>query len=363
MRTLIISDLHLGTRLGRDVLRYEPALAALRDALADVDRLVLLGDTVELLEGRPRAAMAVAEPVLREIGRTVGADREVILLPGNHDRALIRRWLEAHGPNMGHDTAVPANASAELSAVVSWLAPARVRVHYPGVWLADGLWVTHGHYLDRHLLPEAAYGLARGLLGRLPRDGASPIDYEVGPHVTRLEARMIGRLPVSLSALVDEIAGAMRAEAMDGTALTRWLSPVNVVALGLQMRHASIPALARVVHRLGIDAETVIFGHVHRSGPHEARDRPAQWQGPGGTPRILNTGCWVYEPLLLTRTRPPHPYWPGGAVMIDADVPRAIGLLDDVDPAHYRVSLHDARRSARRERAPVAAMNDVAEAR
>jgi UDP-2,3-diacylglucosamine pyrophosphatase LpxH len=337
MRTLVISDLHLGTRLGRDVLRYEAALAVLRDALRDVDRLVLLGDTIELLEGRPKSAMAVAEPVLREIGRAMGPDREIVLLPGNHDRALIRRWLEAHGPSLAPDSPVPTNASAELSAAVSWLAPARIRVQYPGVWLGDGLWATHGHYLDRHLLPEAAYGLARGLLGRLPRDGATPQDYEVGPHVTRLEARMIGRLPVSMSALIDEIAGALRAEAMDGTALTRWLSPVNAVALGLQMRHASLPALARVVHRLGVDAQTVVFGHVHRSGPHEA-DRPARWQGPRGTPRILNTGCWVYEPLLLTRARPPHPYWPGGAVVVDGGAPRAVGLLDDLDPAHYRAA-------------------------
>ena len=41
-------------------------------------------------------------------------------------------------------------------------------VRYPGVWLSEGVWATHGHYLDRHLLPEAAFGIARGLLGRLP---------------------------------------------------------------------------------------------------------------------------------------------------------------------------------------------------
>jgi hypothetical protein len=37
----------------------------------------------------------------------------------------------------------------------------------------------------------------------------------------------------------------------------------------------------------------------------------------------------VYEPLLLHRARPPHPYWPGGAIVIEDDsAPRAIGLLD-----------------------------------
>ena len=57
MRTLVLSDLHLGARLQRDVLRRPEALEALLDALTDVERLVLLGDVVELLEGRPERAM------------------------------------------------------------------------------------------------------------------------------------------------------------------------------------------------------------------------------------------------------------------------------------------------------------------
>ena len=39
MRTLVVSDLHLGTRAGVDVLRRAPVLDAFADALADVDRL------------------------------------------------------------------------------------------------------------------------------------------------------------------------------------------------------------------------------------------------------------------------------------------------------------------------------------
>ena len=73
---------------------------------------------------------------------------------------------------------MPLDASRLLARLASWLAPARVRVHYPGVWLTERVWASHGHYLDRHLMPESAYGIARGLLGRLPRDGATPDDYE-----------------------------------------------------------------------------------------------------------------------------------------------------------------------------------------
>ena len=62
VRTLVVSDLHLGARLRRDVLRRDEALEALLDALDGVERLVLLGDVVELLEGRPGGRWQVAEP-------------------------------------------------------------------------------------------------------------------------------------------------------------------------------------------------------------------------------------------------------------------------------------------------------------
>ncbi|HEV2752441.1 MAG TPA: hypothetical protein VGV36_01260, partial [Solirubrobacteraceae bacterium] len=81
MRTLVISDLHLGSLAQRDALRRPAALGGLVAALEGVDRLVLLGDTVELLEGRRRSAMADAEPVLRELGRAMGRGREVVVVP------------------------------------------------------------------------------------------------------------------------------------------------------------------------------------------------------------------------------------------------------------------------------------------
>jgi hypothetical protein len=115
-------------------------------------------------------------------------------------------------------------------------------------------------------------------------------------------------------------------------ALSRRMAPLTAMVLGAQMRRASIPALARVVHRLGVEADWVIFGHVHRLGPLEG-DNPERWTGPTERPRILNTGSWVYEPLLVHRATPPHPYWPGGAVLLaDGAEPRAIGLLDGVEP-------------------------------
>jgi len=211
-----------------------------------------------------------------------------------------------------------------------------VRVHYPGVWLTDRIYATHGHYLDRHLLPESGYGVARGLLGRVPRDGATAAEYERSrsPSLARMET-LVARTPRPMAAIWDDLAEIMRASTMPGIhrrVLRRRLAPLTAFVLGLQMRRASLPALGRVVHRLGVDAEHVVFGHVHRSGPL-AGDDPRRWRGPGGTPHLANTGSWVYEALLVHRARPPHPYWPGGAIVIEDDgPPRAIGLLDHLGP-------------------------------
>ncbi len=335
MRTLLISDLHLGTRLEYDVLRRPATLERLLAALEGVDRLVLLGDIVELMEGRPQQAMAVAEPVLRAIGQAMGPDGEIIVVPGNHDRPLVRAWARRTGEALRPDSAVPLDASPALARLVSWLGPASVRVFYPGVWLDERVWVTHGHYLDWHLMPVSSFGFARGLLRRPPRDEVLPIAYETAnrPSMTRATRW----LPRPFVTLADDLAMLVRASTMPREQRRRILgtrlSPLTSHVLGVQMRRASIPALARVVHRLGVNAEWVVFGHVHRLGPL-ATDAIAEWRGPGDLPKIVNTGCWLYEPMLVHHAQPPHPYWPGGAIVIDSGAePRAVGLLDDLPAA------------------------------
>jgi UDP-2,3-diacylglucosamine pyrophosphatase LpxH len=333
LRTLVVSDLHLGARVGRDVLRHPPALEALLAAIDDIDRLVLLGDVVELAGTRPRQAMLAAEPVLRAMGERLGAAGEVVVVPGNHDALLVRAWVRRRDTRLTHATEVPRDASPLLAQLTGWLAPARATVHYPGVWLDDRIWATHGHYLDRHLLPQSAYGVARGLLGRRPADHASPADYERvrRPSVTRLEGILGRLLPRPVARAASGLTGELRARTMPAVkrqVVRKNLAPLTSRLLSVQMRHAAMPALAHVVERIGVDADWVIFGHVHRCGPL-ADDDPAQWTGAGDRPRILNSGSWVYEPRLLHRVTPPNPYWPGGAVLLEPGAePRAVGLLD-----------------------------------
>ncbi len=337
MRTLVISDLHLGGRLAHDVLRRPEPLSRLLAASEQADRVVLLGDTVELMEGRASQALAIAEPILRALGDRLGPAAEVMIVPGNHDRPLVRSWVRAHGAELSVDTELALDTTPALERVASWLAPATVRVHYPGVWLSDRIWATHGHYLERHLIPQSAVGVTRDWLGHAPRDHALPIDYE---RRGRPSLGSTSRwMPRRLAASVDNVAEVLRASTMprvSRTLLNRRIAPVTSALLGVQMLRASIPAMARVAERLGVGADWVIFGHVHRLGPLPADD-PARWCGRDGTPLILNTGSWLYEPRLIHNATPPHPYWPGGAVVIeDGGAPRAVGLLDELSAAQLR---------------------------
>jgi hypothetical protein len=178
VRTLIVSDLHLGQRPGQDVLRVGAVRQRLLGALDTVDRLVLLGDIVELGSRlHRRRPMEVAGPVLAEIAARMGPEREIVLVPGNHDGILTRDWARARGDALGLADAVPTDVTPLLASVTAMLAPARVRVSYPGLWVREDVWATHGHYLDRHLVPESTYGLRRRGLAQ-PAAGAVPGDYE-----------------------------------------------------------------------------------------------------------------------------------------------------------------------------------------
>ncbi|MGI9185015.1 MAG: metallophosphoesterase [Solirubrobacteraceae bacterium] len=336
MRTLVISDLHLGNRGRRDVLRRPAALQRLLDALTDVQRLVLLGDCAELMTRHPRRRLGAAEPVVRASGERMasGAGQEIVLVPGNHDAPLIRAWVRAQGPALSVSSSVDPQATRALGRVVSWLGPTTVRVNYPGVWLSERVYATHGHYLDRHLIPDSAIGLPRGRLRRAPGDHLSPVGYELGRlRAARRDTRWQRTVRRPLNAAVDTAAHRLKAAAMPRLGpllMNAGLAPVSAALLDVQMRHASLPALGRVISRLEIDADWVIFGHVHRLGPM-ADDHPELWQTGDVGARLLNCGSWLYDALLVDRATPPHPYWPGGAVLIEPGrEPRAIGVLDDL---------------------------------
>jgi hypothetical protein len=356
VRTLVVSDLHLGARTGVDLLRHRPAAReALLARLDGVDRLVLLGDTLELRHGPVREALAAAAPVLRDLG-TAMAGGEVVLVPGNHDHRLLTSWLESRGdggrpPPLGLAERAGPDVTPHTEAVAEMLAPARVDVAYPGLWLADGVYAMHGHYVDRHSTVPSFERLAAGALGRVLNDHiddiSTPDDYEVvlAPLYALLDAIAArapdGRGPSHANASTR----AWRALAGDGRrplrrTLLAGAFPVGVRALnragigpfradlsGPELRRAGLRAMRDVVARLAIDARHVVFGHTHRAGPLQADD-PADWALPGGG-ALHNTGSWVLE-RTWTRAGTASPYWPGGAIELDgADAaPRHLRLLD-----------------------------------
>ena len=97
VKQLVLSDLHLGARSNTDLLRRAEMRESLLAALVDVDRLVLLGDVLEMRDGPAHEPLAAARALFEDLGRTLGPDREVVMVPGNHDHELIGPWLEARG--------------------------------------------------------------------------------------------------------------------------------------------------------------------------------------------------------------------------------------------------------------------------
>lgn len=361
MRTLVVSDLHLGGAHGADVLRLSEPRAALLGALDGVDRLVLLGDVLELRHGPRREALAAARPFFEDLGRSL-PDGEIVVVAGNHDHALVESWLGRHGEApaprpLGTEQRFAAEeASSMLATLAQWAAPARVSAAYPGLWLREDVYATHGHYLDCHLTVPTLERLGIGLTGRVlrrPEESlASVEDYEavLGPVFAWIDA--VARQAPTGATLngqstvrIWRALGGDRANGSSSLDLrTRLLSgafPVAVAALnraglgsfhadisGPELRRAALRAMGEVTRRLALGDAHVIFGHTHRAGPLPG-DAPGDWHAPSGA-RLINSGCWTYDAYFLTGAPGESPYWPGGAVLIEDDgPPELLRLLDD----------------------------------
>jgi len=375
VRTLIVSDLHLGANSRVDVLRRPELRAALLQRLADVDRLVLLGDVLELRHGPLREAMAAARPFFEDLGRVLGG-RELVLTAGNHDHALVEPWLSARGAEddpgpLGLEQLLEApEVSPALARIARWAAPARTRVAYPGLWVRPDVYAMHGHYLDCHLTVPTLERLSVGAMSRLLRRPADRFgaveDYEaMGAPVfawrdavardAHTGAALNGMATVSAwralgggsgdadaagiparrrAASARLLRGLRRRAIVAGfplavAALNRaGIGPVRADISGEELRRAGLAAMGEVAARIGLGEAHVVFGHTHRAGPFET-DEQHEWRGRGGA-RLHNCGSWAYADIFLGSSDPSNPYWPGTAVVVeDEGPPRLERLLAD----------------------------------
>lgn len=356
MRTLVVSDLHLGAPRATDVLRRPEPLRAFCAHLEGYDRLVLLGDTVELRHGPARAALAAAEPVLAAVGAALGPDGEIVLVAGNHDHVLLSPWLRGRGARrvprpLALDEAGGPRVTAAVARLAKAAAPAAVSVRYPGLWLREDVYATHGHYLDCLTTMPAFERLGAGIMARLegalPEHGATPDDFEahLAPMYAWLDALAETRDPVASAgrqgvsaaawdALSSSTQRPLKARALAGLfplgvlGLNRiGIGPLRAQITGEALRDAGLSAMGQVLTRLGVQADHVVFGHTHRAGPLPDDD-PAPWRV-GGV-QLHNSGCWTDEPVL-TRGGPASPYWAGRAVEVgDSGPPRLVRIVEDL---------------------------------
>jgi hypothetical protein len=367
VRTAIVSDLHLGLGSAADLVRRDGFRGRLVEALAGVDRLVLLGDVLELRDRPLPEVLEVAGPALAEIAAAIEGG-ELVIVPGNHDHHLIEPWLERRrlsgaAPLELEQTGEPEGLAFE--ALCERIGFANVRFAYPGLWIRDDVYAIHGHYLDRHLTVPTIERLGVAAIERvlgmpsggpdplLPPDEQAPVEIDEYERVqtpvyallfglaqaTTGERRggadpsmrlwqMIGGGESRSARLRGWLVGSVAVPGAVGVANRLGLGPVRSDLSAGAIGRAGIDAMGEVVEALGIDAGHVIHGHTHRRGGPEPGPKAAS--GRGDT-KLWNTGSWVHAPSLLGASAAVSPYWPGTICIVgDEGEPELRHLLDEL---------------------------------
>ena len=345
MRTAIVSDLHLGAGSGEDVLRDGGVRAALFEEIAGADRVLLLGDVVEL-RGLPLASPWSAPAHSRGAG--AGARRS----RGDRSPATTTTASPSRCSTRSHSTAPGHSAWSIAMALRPHRPPSTpgsgrhgCRVS-PGLWLRDDVYATHGHYLDAHLsLPRAECVAAAARMrtsGPLPQPGhagelrarpAAPLQLFLrrrpGPSGSR-PCRALSPRPLRGSLATPLRRRQRRRPATEaggrggaGRVPGRDLGAQPPAPLQLRSRDlgdsdpsGGVEAAAAMATRLQVDGVHVITGHTHRGGPNPGE---AQWPLPGGG-QLHNTGSWATSIFHHPGT-PPSPYWPGTVTWVEDSGP------------------------------------------
>jgi UDP-2,3-diacylglucosamine pyrophosphatase LpxH len=292
----VVSDLHLGIHTRADLLRRPDAQGRLFEAIAGADEVVLLGDAVELRDGSLGESLERALPFFEALGAALGG-RWLTFVPGNHDHRLAEDALRRAG-RLGLEQRFEVRPDDALDQVVRVVGDTPVELAYPGVWLRDDVYATHGHYLDCHSEARTFECRARAAVERVrrlsPEGYATPAGYEAAlAPVYRLIHWAVQPPGVRTAAY-----GARRL-------VRRWERPR--ATRGTRARLGR-PAMEQVVHNLGIGARHVLFGHLHA---------PGRWETAHGT-ELVNTGSWVEDATSVS---------PGTCVFVPEEGPPRLKLV------------------------------------
>ena len=352
MRTAVVSDFHLGTLGDGDVAQQAAWRERLVEAVSGADRVVLLGDVLELRQRPLARLLELARPFFEALGRGAAGSR-ILIVPGNHDHALAEPWLarlRLDGRTLGADNEWPVEpGDGAAGRIAGWMPDAEVTLAYPGVRLRPDVYATHGHYLDLHLTVPRLESIAASVMGRLAGGGRrceSAADYErvLAPMYAFLAGLAQGASPAMLSrggrasrSVWQRVNGD---GGIGGLLLGRVTIPGAVAALnrvglgpfkpelsGEELRRSGLLAMGEVAETLAPGTEHVVFGHTHRPGPLPT-DEPAEWTTSSGI-HLWNTGNWFHEPAFV-RADERSPYRPGTVLRLDeSGPPRLENLLRD----------------------------------
>jgi len=357
MRTAVVSDLHLGVTSRRDLARGGEGRERLLASMAGADRLILLGDTVELRERPVAQVLEIVRPFFESLGEVM-AGRQVVIVPGNHDHWLFGPWLarmRMDGERVQSEAEWPVEpGDGPAGRLASWMARADVRLAYAGLHLRPDVYATHGHYLDLHLTVPRLESIAASVMGAITGRGrtcASAADYDSvlapmyafhgelaqgsmrgvltrGGHVSRdVWSRMNGRGGGAGRFLIGTLTIPAAVIALNRLRL----GPFSAELTGEELRRSGLLAMGRVADVLAPGAEHVVFGHTHRPGPLPGDDL-AEWTTLTGA-RLWNTGSWYFESVLTLGARD-SPYWPGTVLWLeDSGPPQLENLLRDAPVA------------------------------
>jgi predicted phosphodiesterase len=362
VRTVVVSDLHLGSRFDGDLVRRERFRDVLLKELEGADRVVLLGDIIEMRDRRLARAMELARPFFEALGEAVG-DAQVVLVPGNHDHQLLAPWLESRrleGDASLELEQISQPVSGPAAALAERLGRAEFALAYPGLWLRPDVYATHGHYLDCHVtvptFERLGIAMVERATGKLPSGLRTPSDYESvqEPLYTFLygvaQGTLKGRRAVGENASArvwESVHGrngeppGLRGRLVGSVLLPSAVAIANRLGLGPlrwdislpEIRRAGVRAMVQLVRRLEIEAAHVIFGHTHRRGPME-NDPDFH---PAGGPQLINVGSWVYATALVGPSGRGDPFWPGTIAVVEDDRPPQLHhLLDEASHAELR---------------------------